>query len=110
MMRIDPKFYRVWVEEGENSAGLICVVYNLDTAKEFVGIEYFELVWTFDNTGITIPSERMATFREELRVLHQAASTYRGPRNIDQQHIRANVKEAYGPNVRVNFTEIQPKP
>jgi hypothetical protein len=106
-MKIYPKFYSVIVEEGTNSAGLICVTYNFD--PEFVGIEYYELMWTFDDTEISIPSGRTATFSEELRVLHQATSTFRGNRKREKQHIEAKLKEVYGSNVTVTFADIQPK-
>jgi len=106
-MKIEPKFYRVRVEEGSVSAGLICVTYNLDSLKQFVGIEYYQLVWSFDNSGLSIPSSHPATFQEELSVLHNATSTYEGKRADEEEHIETKLKEAYGSGVSVNFEEIQ---
>jgi hypothetical protein len=108
-MKIEPGFYRVIVEQGRNSWGLICVTYNLDLAKEFVVIEYFELMWSCDDPGLNIPSSRQATFKEELRVLHLAASTYKGQRSVEKQQIEGKLKEAYGSNITVNFEDIRPK-
>ena len=90
-MKIEPKFYRVRVDAGRRGgAGLVCVTYNLDTGKRFVGIEYYELVWSFEDENLSIPSSRQATFKEELRVLHQAASTYEGPRTVEKGHSKVN--------------------
>ncbi|MDH4162501.1 MAG: hypothetical protein OEW15_07395 [Nitrospirota bacterium] len=109
-MKIEPKFYRVRVSEGSLAAGLICITSNFDAGKQFVGIEYYALVWSFDDTVFSIPSSRQATFQEELRVLHHAISTYEGKRVDETKHIETKLKEAYGSAVTVTFEEIQAIP
>jgi len=106
-MKIEPKFYRIKVEEDQSGAGLICVTYNLDSSKQFVGVEYYQLVRSFDDSGLNIPSSRQATFQEELRVLHNAASTFKGKRSEEKKHIETKLKEAYGSPVTVNYEEIE---
>jgi hypothetical protein len=66
-------------------------------------------VWAFDATGLNIPVSRQATFKEELRLLHQAASTYRGDRSVEKQNIEAKLKETYGSSLGAHFEEIQAK-
>lgn len=105
-MKIEPKFYKVFVESRSNNAGLICSTYNLDSSKEIVGIEYYEMVYSSSPHGLKIPSSRQATFQEELRVLHQAASTYEGPRNIETAYIEARLSEAYDNIINIHISEI----
>jgi len=108
-MKIEPKFYRVRVDGDRSSAVLVCVTYNLDTGKRLVGIEYYELVWSFEDENLSIPSSRQATYKEELRVLHQAASAYEGPRAYEKEHIESHLKVAYGSDVNVCLEDIEPK-
>jgi hypothetical protein len=105
-VKIEPKFYRIRVTTGISNAGLICVTYNLDTTKQFVGIEYYQIYWSFDDSGLNIPSSRHATFKEELRVLHNSASTYTGSRDDEKSHIKDKLTEAYGTASTVEFEEI----
>lgn len=108
-MKIEPKFYKAYVVTLAGNATVICVTYNLDSAKQFVGIEYYEFVLTLPDSGLSIPSSRQANFTEELRVLHNAASTFEGPRNRDQAHIEAKLSEAYGSDAKIHFEEIDSK-
>lgn len=108
-MKVDPKFYRVSVDAEPGGAGLVCVTYNLDGGRKFVGVEYYELVFSLEQPELNIPSSRQATFQEELRVLHQAASTYEGARDKERSHIEGRLKEAYGEEATVHIEEIEPQ-
>jgi len=108
-MKIEPKFYRVSVDTAPGGAGLVCVTYNLDTDRGFVGVEYYELVFSTDQPELSIPSSRQATFQEELRILHQAASAYEGARDNDKSHIEDRLKEAYGNQATIHIEEIEPR-
>ena len=106
MIKIEPKFYRIRVTDNDKMARLVCITYNLDAAKQFVGVEYYELCSSFDDIRLNIPYTRQVTFQEELRVLHQAATAYTGNRSNEQTHIEKNLKDAYGSSIQVTFEEI----
>lgn len=100
-LKIDPKYYRVRVNVGEKGAGLICSTYNLDISKHYTGVEYYELVCSLDFPKLNIPSTRQATFQEELRTRHQAASSFVGSRTDELSHIKRKLQEAYGQNAKI---------
>ncbi len=108
-IKIKPTFYRINVSEGKSMAFLICQTYNYnyDSAENFFGVEYWELVSSFKNEGLTIPSSRPATFKEELRVLHQAVSGAKDSRENEINHIEKKLKTAYGDNITINLQQIK---
>lgn len=107
-MKIQPKFYHVQVESGQDRAVLICLTYHLDSAGKFSGVEFYEIVFT-THTQFSIPSSKVATFQEELRALHQAGATFGGDRTNESGFIEQKLKEAYGKNATIHIEQIQPK-
>lgn len=105
-MKIDLKLFRIRVVDESEIAALICVSYNIDSLKQYVSIEYFELVSSFADYVSSIPSSRMVTFEEELRIFHHAISTYRGGRPEEHNHITKQLKEAYGINIEISIQDI----
>jgi len=107
----DPIGYdvRVSLPNGEHAYHFV-VTYNLDAAKKFVGIEFFRLVWTTDDTGITVGQSGAYEFREELRLLNRGVATYSGPRAAERQIIESKMKEAYGQGATVNTAAHPAKP
>jgi len=105
-MKIDPTFYRVQVSDGASAAALILIAYNLDAGKRFLGIEFYQLTSCFDNSQLSIPSGRQATFREALRVLGQSADAEAIARTQEVSRIESKVKEAYGASASVQIQSV----
>lgn len=106
MVKIDPKFYRVRVSIGDFFASHIVLVYNLDEGRKFIGMEFYRLGSSVDDTGISIPSGRMFSFKEELRILDQASTALEGRRENVKEYIEAKIKEVYGEDVKVLIEQI----
>lgn len=106
-MKIEPKFYRANVGIKGKGATVICMTYYLDHSKQFVGVEYYQIGCSLDDHNMSIPRSRQATFQEALRVLHQSASTFKGPRAEESSHITEKLKEAYENNINIDFKAIE---
>jgi hypothetical protein len=100
---------RVSLPNGE-SAYHVVVTYNFDAAQKFVGVEFFRLVWTTDDSQIAVGPSGVYNFREELRLLNRGVATYSGPRANETKVIEAKMKEAYDAIANVTIRPHQAKP
>ncbi len=108
-MKLEPKFYKAFVNSSSGNAGLICSSYYIDSAKEIIGIEYYQTIVSSNPHNFSIPGSRQATFQEELRVLNQATSIYKGRRADEKAHIEKNIRSAYDGIQGITLDEIIPK-
>ena len=113
-MRNDQRGYVVHVEFGDNLAAVICLTFYLEPSKKHVGVEFFEVVTTSDEK-FGIPSDRTATFKAELRTLHQAAGIVHqaagtaSARKMETLYIEQKLHEAYGAAAKIHIKRIEKK-
>lgn len=106
-MERDQKVYSTRVQNGVSTAVVICLTERIES--NFVGVEYRQILTSFNNSQLTIPNFRALTFQEELRLLYKAASIYKGSREDEKKHIEYMLKEAYGTSATVTLNDIQAK-
>ncbi len=109
MTKTDIKAFRVVVDNRENSATLICVTYRIDTEGKYFGSEFYELVTSFDNSQFSIPYDRGATFKEELRVTTRGYAVTPEYRKDIEKWIERKMKETYGSDISVTVEDIATK-
>lgn len=105
-MESDKKAYSVTINVGQRYAYLILITYALDPSRKHVVLEFHELGNNFGDSGLNIPSSRLPTFKEELRVLGKAVTLYQGLRSGEEKIIEEKLKEAYGSEATVIIREI----
>lgn len=107
MTKKNQKAHLIKVSQSDGySDTIICVSHDIDEAAKFRGFEYFKLLTAIDSPGLSIPYDRQATFKEELRVLDRAAYTDQNGAELEAR-IRDLVTKAYDPGVTITITQIQ---
>lgn len=104
--KIEPRFYKVRVQTHEGRAHHIVVSYNLDIPRTTIGFEFYRIVSNMPIVPFGIPTNRPATFREELLVLDQAFNKARAPRSEECDLIHGFLKEAYGKDAEIGSIEL----
>lgn len=89
----------------DESCAMIIVLYQKMLDK-FINVNFYVLVDTYDNSRIKIPSDRTASFQEELRVLGKANCTVSIGSNQIQTWAELMIIDAYGPFNFLNSKEI----
>jgi|ERR1700693_2563182 len=105
-MKVDPTFFRVRVQAEEGVDGLMVEVYNLDSERRFVGLEFTSISTTADRKGLSFPVAKEPTFRECLLFVGRAADADQMPRDKVAPRIRERMREVYGESARVEVEEI----
>lgn len=85
---------------------IVCISYDLDDAGQFRGFEYFKLLTSIDSVGLSIPYDRQATFKEELRVLDKAADAAQNTGDLEAR-IKEKISGAYDSTASVTVNPIQ---
>ena len=85
---------------------IVCISYDLDDAGQFRGFEYFKLLTALDSAGLSIPYDRQATFKEELRVLDRAADAGQSTEELEAR-IKEKISGAYDASATVTVSPIQ---
>ena len=80
------------------------MTYCLGPSKEHAGVDFFEVLFT-SNQKFGIPSDRAATFQDELRTLHQAAAIVPS-RDAENLYIQQKMCEAYGADATVHIKRV----
>ncbi len=106
-MKTNSKKYRIQVENSNGIAGLTCVINSNILSTKHFGAIFHEVITTFDNTSISIPTNRQATFQEELRYIQEAGAEEQETPNDIEKWIENKMKEAYGDNLIIHVEEIQ---
>jgi hypothetical protein len=104
-MKIEHKGYVAHVDFGQNRASVICVTYFLAPSKEHVGVEFIQVFHT-SSDKFGIPSDRVATFQEELRTLN-VATGIAPDRNSETLYIQQKLNEAYGAAAKIHIKRIE---
>lgn len=99
--KIGTVVYSALVHDGTLYATHFVTMYNLGPGRA----ADFRLVGSsFDASGISIPSSRQATFREQLRVTGVASDT---ADTDDRPYIESKLREAYGARVTVDVEPVR---
>ena len=98
--------YRISISAPEGRAHLVCVSYPLDINESQYGLDFYELVWSTTRTAVAIPSSRQATFKEELRCMHQASKAFAAGGESEVQFIAKCMKDVYGNDASVAVSVI----
>jgi len=107
MSKKNQKAHLVKVTGAEgHSDVIVCISYDLDDAGQFRGFEYFKLLTAIDSVGLSIPYNRQATFKEELRVLDKAADAGKNTEDSEAR-IKEKISGAYDPSATVTVNAIQ---
>lgn len=102
MIKTDIKAYKVVVDYKQARATLICVTYRISLSAPQYGVEFYELVTSFDNSDFNIPyGSHTLTFQEELRIFSTAAAIAPSNREGIEDWITTKMKEAYGKEISV---------
>jgi hypothetical protein len=101
------KAYRVTVGDTRNLAVLNVGVSQIGSQTRDYAVEFNERLSDFDDSKLTIPDNRQATFQEELRKMKRHSSSLI-PQNVAdiKEFIEKKMKEAYGSDCSVDITEI----
>lgn len=107
MKKIAPQWYRVAVTLNNDNAFLLVQFYSFAGAqgKQHPFADFHLLTTTFSNQGLSIPSNRQATFQEELRILGQASEAL-ADRNDEIGSITSKMQEAFGNAAQVHATPL----
>jgi len=107
MSKKNQKAHLVKVTAADGHSDLIvCISYDLDDAGQFRGFEYFKLLTALDSVGLSIPYDRQATFKEELRVLDRAADAGQSTEDLEAR-IKEKISGAYDATATVTVSPIQ---
>lgn len=104
-MKIEPHGYVAHIEFTAGRAVVICITYYIAPSKEHVGVEFYQTIHT-SSERFGIPSDRVATFQEELRTLNQAAGIA-PDRAAETLYIQQKMYEAYGAGATVHVKPIE---
>lgn len=98
--------YRIKVTTPEGSVYLICVSYPLDSRPSNIGLDFYELLWPSGLPPCSIPYDKQATFKEELRAIHRASCTRHIDEEAEDQFIVKQVRGVYGSNAPVSMSVV----
>ena len=105
MIKTDIRVFKIKLNNRENSSSLICVACRIGTVGDFYGAEFYQLVTTFDDSALSIPNSRFATFQEELRATSNAFAIVKEYRQNFENWINLKMQEAYGLDIIINIED-----
>jgi hypothetical protein len=73
--------YIARVSKVDQSDTIVVISYDLDFFGRFSGYEFFKIITALKAPRLEIPSERRATFKEELLILDKAVHAAEMPMN-----------------------------
>lgn len=105
---VTTRCYGVHVDDPTKRASARCVAFIQRLGDQHRVAEFRLAASTFDDSGLSIPSSRQATFREEFCLLHQAHDAFAGSEADDETFIKGKMQETFGAGVEVEVTLIEP--
>ncbi len=107
-MKIGPVAYIAKAKLPDNTAAdHIAVAYNLDIAQRYIGLEFSRVTSSVDDSGVPGAGHDAFSFTQELRLLDHATAVFPGPRDHEEDLIRAKLREAYGQDAIVTVAKIE---
>jgi hypothetical protein len=98
--------HKLSVQLDQEVATIICFTHSLDSINKYFSAEFRELGSTISNHGFSIPSDRQATFQEQIRVLGNASDiTPIGRINLEDW-LTKKMEEAYGRTAKITIERI----
>ena len=93
-------------DETTLSARIIVQTYR--KGLDQVALAFSVKMSSFDDSAIqTPPGDEPFSFRQQMRLCREGATTYQGPRQQELDFIRQKLKEAYGELAEVEVQEIE---
>jgi hypothetical protein len=106
MIKNNIKAYRIRVTKEGSTATILCVTYGIDNIERYFGAEFYVLVNSFDNSSFSIPSNRTATFQEELRATGKGYGVAPEYSTGIEDWIQFRIKDAYGHDSDLTFDQV----
>ena len=100
--------YGVHIQGPGNKSSAGCLVFVHRLNDQHRAAEFRLAASTFEDSGLSIPSSRQATFREQFRVANVTHDVFAGSEADDEQFIAGKMREAFGSGVEVIVTLIEP--
>ena len=101
------KAYRVRVKIDACIDYLVVLVNQNLIAGKYNEVIFYRVIFSIPDDGLTIPSSRAATFKEELRVLKKAYDFIDIQAQSIDEYIVSKMKEVYGDNSDISSEEMQ---
>ena len=101
------KAYRVRVKVDACFDNLVVVVNQNAIKASYHEAVFYRLVFSIPDDGLSIPSSRTATFKEQLRVLKKAYDFIDLKAQSIDDYITSKMKEVYGDNSDISSEEMQ---
>lgn len=101
------KVFKVVVYNSEDCATLVCIVYRIGSMERGLVASFRQEVASFGNSQFSIPSERVATFQEELRVKTKVYEVVPEDIRDIEKWIEGKMKDAYGNDTIVTIEELR---
>ena len=99
--------YTASVREGETWAMFVVWIYPGVPVRGFSSAEFRGGPSQFDDSRLTVPGGRQASFREELRVTGKAWDYFEASCD-DVPYIEAKLREAFSPSIAVDIEPLRP--
>jgi len=98
--------YIASVSQNGRTDSVVVISYELDRSNRFTGYEFFKIVTSLDMPRLAIPSDRQATFQEELLVLDKAVHADETPESHEDK-IKEKLSEAYTSGQQITVRKIE---
>jgi len=107
MKKQNIKLHLVKVTDQESNQDLyVCASYDMDESLTHRGFEFSKVLSSIPVVGLSIPSSRQATFKEEIHVLSRAAQTDKNENGILEDRIQMFIETAYDDIIKTRISEI----
>jgi hypothetical protein len=106
MIKNNIKAYKIFIKKEGSTATILCVTYGIDNIDRYFGAEFYILVNSFDNSSFSIPSNRTATFQEEVRATGKGFGVAPEYSTGIEDWIQFKIKDAYGNDLDLKFEKL----
>lgn len=106
MQKVDPKMFFVTVQESCKTSQLGVETYRSGETNEYLAFDFRRYSPASDYGNLSIPSNRVANFQEQLRVLNNATVVSKSDRNQEVSIIKNKLEEAYGETAKIDVKDV----